>query len=52
MDNAFDYWLVSDTMSNHANNSNVTLHAARVDLFDFDKLEPPGNITPSSCSTP
>jgi len=45
MDNAFDYWLVPDTMSIHANNSNVTLHAARVDLFDFDKLEPPGNIT-------
>jgi hypothetical protein len=45
MDNAFDYWLVPDTMSIHANNSNVTLHAARVDMFDFDKLEPPGNIT-------
>jgi hypothetical protein len=45
MDNAFDYWLVPDTMSIHANASNVTLHAARVDLYDYDKLEPAGNIT-------
>lgn len=45
MDNGFDYWLVPDTMSIHANSSNVTLHAARVDLYDYDKLDPPGNIT-------
>jgi hypothetical protein len=45
MDNAFDYWLVPETMSIHANNSNVTLHAARVDLYDYDALTPPGNLT-------
>lgn len=45
MDNAFDYWLVPDTMSINANNSNVTLHAARVDLYDYDLLSPPGNLT-------
>jgi len=45
MDNGFDYWLVPETMSIHANNSNVTLHAARVDLYDYDKLTPPGNLT-------
>lgn len=45
MDNGFDYWLVPDTMSINANASNVTLHAARVDLYDYDKLVPPGNIT-------
>jgi hypothetical protein len=45
MDNGFEYWLVPETMSINANNSNVTLHAARVDFYDYDKLSPPGNVT-------
>lgn len=45
MDNPWPYWFVGQTMSILANNTNIVVHQARVDLYDYDKLKPPGNFT-------
>jgi hypothetical protein len=45
VDNPWPYWFVAQTMSINANNSNIIMHQARVDLYDYDKLEPAGNFT-------
>ncbi|GBF88737.1 hypothetical protein Rsub_01638 [Raphidocelis subcapitata] len=45
VDNPWPYWFVAQTMSINANNSDIVVHQARVDLYDYDKLTPPGNFT-------
>jgi hypothetical protein len=45
VDNPWPYWFVGQTMSINANNSDIVVHQARVDLYDYDKLVPPGNFT-------
>ena len=45
VDNAWPYWFVSQSMSLNANGSDVIMHQARVDLYDYDKLKPPGNLS-------
>lgn len=45
VDNAWPYWFVGQSMSLLANGSDVISHAARVDLYDYDKLSPPGNFS-------
>jgi hypothetical protein len=45
VDNPWPYWFVAQSMSINANHSDVIMHQARVDLYDFDKLVPPGNYT-------
>jgi hypothetical protein len=32
-------------MSVNANGTNIIIHQARVDLYDFDRLSPPGNFS-------
>jgi hypothetical protein len=45
VDNPWPYWFVGQSMSLLANNSDVVVHQARADLYDYDKLSPPGNFT-------
>ena len=45
VDNPWPYWFVGQTMSINANHSDIVVHQARVDLYDYDKLTPPGNFT-------
>ncbi len=45
VDNPWPYWFVMQTMSINANHSDIVVHQARVDLYDYDKLTPPGNFT-------
>ena len=45
VDNAWSYWFVSQSMSLNANGSDVVMQQARVDLYDYDKLVPPGNFS-------
>jgi hypothetical protein len=45
VDNPYPFFYQPDTMSILANSSNVTILAARVDLYDYNRLNPPGNIS-------
>ncbi|GBF92695.1 hypothetical protein Rsub_05064 [Raphidocelis subcapitata] len=45
VDNPWPYWFVAQSMSLLANGSETITHQARVDLYDFDKLVPPGNFS-------
>jgi hypothetical protein len=45
VDNPWPYWFVGQTMSINANNTEIVQHQARVDLYDYDALTPPGNFT-------
>jgi hypothetical protein len=45
VDNPWPYWFVAQSMSLLANGSDTITHQARVDLYDFDRLVPPGNFT-------
>ncbi|KIY96230.1 hypothetical protein MNEG_11734 [Monoraphidium neglectum] len=45
VDNPWPYYFVVDTMSLLANHSDIVQHQARVDLYDYDKLKPPGNYS-------
>lgn len=50
VDNPWPYWFVAQSMSLLANGSDTIVHAARVDLYDWDKLSPPGNLTQLSAA--
>lgn len=45
VDNPYPYYFIAETMSNLANGSNIVQHQVRVDLYDYDLLDPPGNYT-------
>ena len=45
VDNPWPYWFVAQTMSLNANGTDIVMHQARVDLYDYDKLKPPGNFS-------
>ncbi|KAI8468628.1 MAG: hypothetical protein J3K34DRAFT_426446 [Monoraphidium minutum] len=45
VDNPWPYYFVVDTMSLLTNNSEVVNHQVRMDLYDYDKLRPPGNYS-------
>lgn len=45
VDNPWPYWFVAQSMSLAANGSDTIVHAARADLYDWDMLSPPGNMS-------
>ena len=45
VDNPYPFFYQPDTMSILANSSNITILAGRVDLYDYNRLVPPGNIS-------